>query len=98
MQYGTLLQEIKVDMVWLNMIFLKIKPFIWNEKDYYAGEPIFIANPRGKNEDDGVIITMINTINLETYLLILDAITMQEIARAQLPQQIPRGLHGKFFK
>lgn len=87
---GTL---IKVDT------FQKTKK-IWQEKGVYPSEPIFVPNPNGKNEDDGVVVSSIVWAEKETRvgLLILDAVTFTEIARAtfETPGPVPKCLHGWF--
>ena len=46
-------------------------------------EPIFVANPNGKDEDDGVILSALSHIDepKAVTLLVLDAKTMEETAR-----------------
>ncbi|XP_014472372.1 PREDICTED: carotenoid isomerooxygenase-like isoform X2 [Dinoponera quadriceps] len=73
----------------------------WQEEDVIANEPIFVANPNGKNEDDGVVVSSL--IWMKNYenrvaLLILDAATFTEIARATFdtPGPVPKCLHGWF--
>ncbi|XP_011701871.1 PREDICTED: carotenoid isomerooxygenase isoform X2 [Wasmannia auropunctata] len=87
---GTL---IKVD------IYQKTKK-MWQEDGIYPSEPIFVPNPDGKNEDDGVVVSSLVWTNEETRvgLLILDAVTFTEIARAtfETPGPVPKCLHGWF--
>ncbi|KOC68687.1 Beta,beta-carotene 9',10'-oxygenase [Habropoda laboriosa] len=72
----------------------------WCEKNVYPSEPIFVADPNGKNEDDGVILSSIVWCDKETRagLLILDSVTLTEIARATFdtPGPVPKCLHGWF--
>jgi carotenoid cleavage dioxygenase-like enzyme len=72
---------------------------VWTEEGAYPGEPIFVPNPEGNKEDDGVVMTnVLDTKHKETYLLILDAKTMKEVARAgPTPHVIPHGFHGRYF-
>lgn len=71
----------------------------WSEKGCYPGEPVFVASPTAKQEDDGVILSLVlDEKQNKSFLLVLDAKTMKEIARALLPHHIPRGLHGAFFQ
>ncbi|XP_025269760.1 carotenoid isomerooxygenase-like [Camponotus floridanus] len=73
---------------------------IWQEKGVYPSEPIFVPNPNGKNEDDGVVVSSMIWAEKETRvgLLILDAVTFTEIARVTFdtPGPVPRCLHGWF--
>ncbi|XP_032669316.1 carotenoid isomerooxygenase-like [Odontomachus brunneus] len=73
----------------------------WQERNIFIGEPIFVADPDGKNEDDGVVLSLL--LWLENYdnrvgLLVLDAATFTEIARVTFdtPGPTPRCLHGWF--
>lgn len=72
----------------------------WCEKNVYPSEPIFVPNPNGKSEDDGVIVSSIVWSDNETRagLLILDSVTLTEIARATFdtPGPVPKCLHGWF--
>jgi torulene dioxygenase len=59
------------------------------------GEPIFVPRPGGTEEDDGVILTIVLDGSAQTsYLLCLDAKTLQELGRAETDFPIPIGLHG----
>lgn len=71
----------------------------WQEKGCFVGQPIFVSNPKAMQEDDGVILSLIlDTIHQYSFLLILDAKTMKELARAIAPHHIPLGFHGIFVK
>ncbi|TGZ48252.1 carotenoid isomerooxygenase isoform X1 [Temnothorax longispinosus] len=73
---------------------------LWQENGIYPSEPIFVPNPNGKNEDDGVVVSSLVWAEKETQvgLLILDAVTFTEIARATFntPGPVPKCLHGWF--
>ncbi|KAL6261935.1 hypothetical protein P5V15_007018 [Pogonomyrmex californicus] len=73
---------------------------MWSEKGVYPSEPIFVPDPNGKNEDDGVVVSSLVWTERETQvgLLILDAVTFTEIARATFdtPGPVPKCLHGWF--
>ena len=67
-------------------------------ESHYPGEMIFIANPEGVEEDDGVLITIsFNGETQQSYVLLLDAKTFEEIDRAYLPINIPFSFHGNWF-
>lgn len=72
----------------------------WQEEGVYPSEPIFVPDPNGKNEDDGVVVSSVVWAEKETRvgLLILDAVTFTEIARATFdtPGPVPKCLHGWF--
>ena len=72
---------------------------IWFEKNCYPGEPVFVIAPNAVNEDDGVILSIVlDASNNNSFLLVLDAITFEEIARAEIPHHIPFGFHGQYFE
>ena len=72
----------------------------WCEKNVYPSEPIFVPDPNGKNEDDGVVLSAIvwSTKEAQVGLLILDGATLTEIARVTFdtPGPVPKCLHGWF--
>lgn len=73
---------------------------VWRESDsYYPGEPVFIPNPTGVSEDDGVIITGVTDSRTDSsdFLLFLDARNFQELGRVKFRQNIPTALHGIFL-
>lgn len=71
---------------------------VWDEPDAWAGEPVFVARPGGTEEDDGVLLSVVLDAEAGTsFLLILDAHTFTEVARAQAPHHVPFGFHGQFF-
>ena len=71
----------------------------WFQAGSYANEPLFIPHPQARTEDDGVILSVINDIEKkESFLLVLDAKNLKELARVKAPHVIPFGFHGQFFK
>ncbi|KAH6605482.1 hypothetical protein Trco_004635 [Trichoderma cornu-damae] len=69
---------------------------IWGgPKGHSPGEPIFVPRPGGTDEDDGVLLSVVLDGTLEkSYLLCLDARTMEELGRAEAGFAIPMSLHG----
>lgn len=65
-----------------------------------CSEPIFLPNPSGTEEDDGVVLTILNEIhgeNQETCMLVvLDAKTMTEMARGEIGPWHAKTVHGSF--
>jgi carotenoid cleavage dioxygenase-like enzyme len=58
---------------------------------------VFVAAPAA-NEDDGVILSVVlDTRQAASFLLILDASTFRELARADAPHHIPFGFHGNYL-
>jgi carotenoid cleavage dioxygenase-like enzyme len=71
---------------------------LWADQDAYPGEPVFVADPARSGEDAGVLLSVVLDAASETsYLLVLDAQTLQERARALVPHHIPFGIHGEFY-
>jgi len=61
----------------------------------YPTEPMFIADPRGEAEDDGIVLSAIlDHGGNRGFLLVLDARTLKEFGRASYDGRIPIGLHG----
>jgi hypothetical protein len=70
----------------------------WHQADYYPGEAVFLPHPNRKEEDDGVLLSVVLDADQgHSFLLILDAKTLQEHARAELPHAVLFGYHGSFF-
>jgi beta,beta-carotene 9',10'-dioxygenase len=72
---------------------------MWSVPGHYPGEPIFVADPEGASEDDGVLMTnVLDATKNVTYLLLLNATTMAEQARmGPTPHVVPHGYHGRYF-
>lgn len=49
-----------------------------------------------QDEDDGVVLSIVAAAEGGSFLLVLDAKSFEEVARAQLPHGIPHGFHGCF--
>src|SRR5699024_6992979 len=72
---------------------------VWQAQGCYPGEPVFVAAPQAETEDQGVLLSVVLDTGTGTAcLLVLDAHTFTELARAQLPHHIPFGFHGNFFE
>ncbi|KAL2088541.1 hypothetical protein ACEWY4_015440 [Coilia grayii] len=71
----------------------------WTEEECYPSEPVFVASPDAVEEDDGVILSSVVSNNPEKppFMLILNAKTMEEIARAAVDAHIHMDLHGYFI-
>jgi carotenoid cleavage dioxygenase-like enzyme len=70
----------------------------WREDGCYPGEPVFVAAPEGSGEDEGAILSVVfDTAKDRSFLLVLDAATLEERARAWAPSRIPFDFHGNFF-
>jgi beta,beta-carotene 9',10'-dioxygenase len=72
-----------------------VRTNIWHQDGCYPGEPVFVARPGGSAEDDGVLLSIVlDTARERSFLLILDAASLEERARAAVPHHIPFGFHG----
>ncbi|KAK3317133.1 carotenoid oxygenase [Cercophora scortea] len=66
-----------------------------NPHGHTPGEAIFVPRPEGTREDDGVLLSVVLDGHRQTsYLLCLDAITMQEAGRAEVGFAVAFGFHG----
>ena len=71
---------------------------IWQQDGCFPGEPIFVPDPKGTEEDDGVLLSVVlDSEASKSFLLVVDARTMQEMGRADLPHHVPFSLGGEFF-
>jgi torulene dioxygenase len=69
----------------------------WEQEGHTPGEPIFVADPEGKEEDDGVLLTVVLDGYVErSYLLVLRARDLSEMGRAEVPGPVAFGFHGAF--
>ena len=70
----------------------------WHAAGLYPGEPVFVPSPSATAEDDGVLLSVVLDIEKElSFLLVLDAASLAEVARATAPHAIPFHFHGNFF-
>jgi beta,beta-carotene 9',10'-dioxygenase len=71
---------------------------VWREAGAYPGEPVFVPAPGSKGEDDGAVLSVVLDARAgRSYLLVLDARSFTEMARARVPHHIPFGFHGRVF-
>ena len=70
----------------------------WWEDGNYPGEPVFVAKPGSDGEDDGVLLSVVlDARRNRSFLLVLNAANLTEIARAECRHHIPFGFHGNYF-
>jgi beta,beta-carotene 9',10'-dioxygenase len=71
---------------------------IWHAAGLYPGEPVFVPAPSAAVEDDGVLLSVVLDIAKQrSFLLVLDAASLAELARAAAPHAIPFHFHGNYF-
>lgn len=75
----------------------------WRAPGCYPGEPVFVPAPAGgaddgAAEDAGVVLSVVlDAAGGASFLLVLDAATFTELARAAMPHVVPFGFHGQFL-
>ncbi len=75
------------------------EPLSWSEPGCYPGEPVFVARPGAEREDDGALLSVVLDADARTsFLLVLDAADLSELARAHAPHHIPFSFHGQFAR
>jgi beta,beta-carotene 9',10'-dioxygenase len=71
----------------------------WSEPGSYPGEPVFVSAPEASGENEGVLLSVVFDAQRGTsFMLVLDAQTLGEVARAEVPHHIPFGFHGQFAR
>jgi beta,beta-carotene 9',10'-dioxygenase len=70
----------------------------WRDDGLYPGEPVFVADPDGHQEDSGLLLSVALDPDAPcSWLIILNATTLTECARVRTPHPITFGFHGGFF-
>jgi torulene dioxygenase len=73
------------------------KSIFWEEEGHTPGEAIFVADPEGKHEDDGVLLTVVLDGYVDkSYLLVLNAKDLKELGRAEMHGPMAFGFHGAY--
>ena len=71
----------------------------WRAEGCYPGEPVFVREPGTEAEDAGVVLSVVLDAHAgRSFLLVLDAGSFEELARAEAPHHIPFGFHGQYFR
>jgi carotenoid cleavage dioxygenase-like enzyme len=71
----------------------------WSAADCHPGEPIFVRRPGDDAEDGGVVLSVVlDAAAGRSFLLVLDAGSFEELARAEAPHHIPFGFHGQYLR
>jgi carotenoid cleavage dioxygenase-like enzyme len=70
----------------------------WYKQGHYPGEPVLVLAPNASAEDDGLLLSVaLDTFSNTSYLLVLNAATLEQVAKATLPHSILFGYHGTFI-
>lgn len=68
----------------------------WVEEHCYPSEPVFVAAPDAKEEDDGIVLSaVVGVLGKPSFLLFLDGKTFKEVARAIVPTGLALTFHGQ---
>jgi len=71
----------------------------WSEPGCFPGEAVFVARPGATDEDDGVLLSVIlDSVHNSSFLLILDARDLSEVARVNVDYVIRFGFHGRYYQ
>lgn len=71
---------------------------VWEQDGCFPGEPVFVPAPGGGEEDAGVLLSVVlDGAAGVSFLLVLDAGDLSELARAPVPHHIPYSFHGNFY-
>lgn len=89
---------VKVDLLTQSHIFYRPGVGCCPSEGLFIPRPQNVGNPLSERpEDDGVILTVVlDAKNIKTYLVVLNACDMTEMARVLIPVYIPYGFHGSF--
>ncbi|KAI8067760.1 carotenoid oxygenase [Gongronella butleri] len=72
----------------------------YDHPDQICSEPIFVPRPGASDEDDGVVLSLVNVTHdagpHRCYILVLDAVSMNEIAKCPIGQFPAITFHGSF--
>lgn len=69
----------------------------WRDRGCFPSEPIFVRRPGARSEDDGVVLSvLLDGGRRSSALVVVDARSMEEVARASVPHHIPFGFHGTY--
>lgn len=69
----------------------------WSQPGTFPGEPVFVPHPEAEAEDEGLLLSVaFDAESGRSFLLVLDAATMEERVRAVAPHHVPFGFHGSF--
>ncbi len=70
----------------------------WYAENCYPGEPVFVGAPARIAEDEGVVLSVVlDAAKGNSFLLVLDAQSFQEMGRAEIPHAVLFGYHGDYF-
>uniref|UniRef100_A0A915I9B9 Uncharacterized protein n=1 Tax=Romanomermis culicivorax TaxID=13658 RepID=A0A915I9B9_ROMCU len=99
--------KIKCIECWIGNVVYKydlttdqVKTYKAAYEDDFIGEPVFVAAPNAKTEDDGVVVFPISNVGADesrNRLVVLNAVTFLEIAVARVPKFLALGFHALYL-
>jgi torulene dioxygenase len=67
----------------------------WSKPNHTPSEPVFVPRPNGKDEDDGVLLSIVLDEQAKrSSMVVIDAKEMKEVASAEMGTVFPIGFHG----
>ncbi|WP_232700883.1 carotenoid oxygenase family protein [Halobacterium wangiae] len=70
---------------------------VWEQADAFCGEPVVVPRPGGEEGDGVVLSVVLDAAREQSFLLVLDAGSFEEVARAWTPHVLPFDFHGQFY-
>eukprot|EP00756_Hemistasia_phaeocysticola_P030671 Hpha_TRINITY_DN16303_c2_g4::TRINITY_DN16303_c2_g4_i1::g.61766::m.61766 len=71
---------------------------VWYRPNVYPGEAAFVPKPGSTDKTEGVLVFKATSgVTRKTSLVVADAKTLETIAEADLPINIPYAVHGNWF-
>lgn len=71
------------------------KTLLWQHHAQTPGEPIFVPDPEGTEEDEGMLLSVVlDGVRGRSYLVVLDARNLKEVGRAGVKGVVGFGFHG----
>lgn len=72
-------------------------PKLWSVPGHTPAEPIFVPDLNSSDEDGGALLCVVlDGIKDASYLLVLDASNLTEVARAEVDFPVTFGFHGRY--
>jgi len=85
-------------VVKVNLCNQSFSPIATRSPGQYPHELVFIGNPNGTSEDDGVLIGhVLDGPANKSFVQVIDAQTLQRIAHFDLPLRLGEMIHGNWF-
>lgn len=69
---------------------------VWREEGGTTGESLFVPNPDGVEEDDGVVLAYASAADGAASVVVLDAKSFELVARVLMPSEVHMLTHWSF--